>query len=1012
MARLILTSLLITIGVYSNAQFKQVEPQNQRSLQGTIITPSGKLKAVSIDQNAVQYFSVDASNLPKLDVQLRVLARAKDNQPIYIESRSPVLGAMSRQGGISFLKECSKVLKVNNTDKEMVIKKETTDDQGILHIRLTQEYNGVKVYGGEVILHGYKYGQWTLTGRSFPTADINVIPAITMSSARQGAIENIGSISMSTDEEIRNFAGKDLSELVIYHDQGTPGLAYHFTIHKNLMESWEYFVDAQDGNIMKKFKSSCHLHDHGLEGSVDHASLVMDGPAFAMNETDGNGVSRDINTYDVGGTFYLIDGSRDMFNLSASNLPNEPVGAIWTLDGQRSPADNSFTYTHNTDGNNDGWNDLAVSAHYNAGVAYEYFKDVHSRNAINGSGGTVVSFINVNDPNSGGSMGNAFWSGSAMFYGNGDNAFHALPRGLDVAGHEMSHGVIQSTANLQYYGESGAMNESFADIFGAMMDRNDWKIGEDVVKTSFFPSGALRDLEDPNQGLPANDFGRGWQPQTVSQMYTGSEDNGGVHINSGICNHAFYLLATSIGKEKAEKIYYRALTQYLTMSSQFVDLRIAVEKSAQDLYGNTEVQAVQSAFSDVGIGAGPGGNYQDDVVVNPGDDLIIHTDQNRNDLIIVDNQLNLIANPLTDRNPVSRASVTDDGSEIVFVADDGHIYYYLIDYSTGNANETRLSEVGEWRNVVISKDGNRLAALSDNYNSSIYVYDLVTGADFEFELYNPTTADGIATGEVLYADALEFGFSGEKVMYDAANEITGSNGQSIEYWDIGLLEVWNNSADTWALGNIEKLFSQLPEGVSIGNPTFSKNSPYIIALDYISEDEYAVLGVNIETGDVGLLFENQGLGYPSYSRADDKLLFDAPWSGGIDIGVLDVQSDKITAVQGSEVFFKEEARWGVWYANGQRPVAVTDVDASTGKLIIYPNPTEGNLDVTINGELHGSLRLSLVNVDGKLIEEKILDEHSTGNVNFDLSDHPSGVYYVRVVAQGKSTVAKVVRIKN
>ena len=149
-------------------------------------------------------------------------------------------------------------------------------------------------------------------------------------------------------------------------------------------------------------------------------------------------------------------------------------------------------------------------------------------------------------------MGNAFWNGQAIFYGNGDAAFGALAKGLDVAGHEMSHGVIQSTANMEYQGESGALNESFADVFGAMIDRDNWLIGEDIVKKSAFPSGALRNMSDPHNGARTNDFNSGWQPRHYDERYKGTEDNGGVHINSGIPNYAFYKFATSVGKDKAE----------------------------------------------------------------------------------------------------------------------------------------------------------------------------------------------------------------------------------------------------------------------------------------------------------------------------------------------------------------------------------------------------------------------------------------------------------------------------
>ena len=130
----------------------------------------------------------------------------------------------------------------------------------------------------------------------------------------------------------------------------------------------------------------------------------------------------------------------------------------------------------------------------------------------------------------------------------------------------MSHGVIEKSANLRYEGESGALSESFADIFGVMMDRDDWTIGEQVVNTDVFPSGNLRSMEDPKQG------GAQGQPRHVSEQYLGSDDNGGVHINSGICNYAFFLFATAVGKDVAEKVYYRALTNYFIIRFQFRSL--------------------------------------------------------------------------------------------------------------------------------------------------------------------------------------------------------------------------------------------------------------------------------------------------------------------------------------------------------------------------------------------------------------------------------------------------------
>ncbi|MCB0618067.1 MAG: M4 family metallopeptidase, partial [Saprospiraceae bacterium] len=356
-----------------------------------------------------------------------------------------------------------------------------------------------------------------------------------------------------------------------------------------------------------------------------------------------------------------------------------------------------------------------------------------------------------------GPMDNAFWNGFAMFYGNGNVAFQPLARGKDVAGHEMSHGVIQSTANLEYFGESGALNESFADIFGAMIDRDDWRIGEDVVKLSAFPSGALRDLSNPNQGGNGiND--PGWQPDHVNEQYTGSLDNGGVHINSGIPNHAYYLVAQSIGKDEAEQIFYKALDEYLVKSSQFIDCRLAAVQAATDLHGtnSSQVNAVKSAFDAVGIVDGQGGNYQEDFGTNPGDEYLVTTDPNQSALYLYEGGGSPVVEPLSQLDPVNRPSVTDDGSAMVFVAADKTIRVIFFDWAGGTYTEDVLQSDPIWYNVAVSRDGLRLAALTDDPEPLVWVFDYGLGEWRSFELYNPTYTQGVETGDALYADVLEW----------------------------------------------------------------------------------------------------------------------------------------------------------------------------------------------------------------------------------------------------------------
>ena len=198
-----------------------------------------------------------------------------------------------------------------------------------------------------------------------------------------------------------------------------------------------------------------------------------------------------------------------------------------------------------------------------------------------------------------------------MTYGDGNGSTFSPLVTLDICGHEMTHGVTERTAGLVYSNESGALNEAMSDVFGAMVERytegensNTWKIGEDAY-TPATSGDALRYM---------NDTHRGGDPDHYSERYTGSADNGGVHTNSGIANFAFYLLAkggthhlggsmTGIGADKARLIWYRALTSYMTSSTNFKGARTATLNAASALYGtgSAEYNAVASSWSLCGV---------------------------------------------------------------------------------------------------------------------------------------------------------------------------------------------------------------------------------------------------------------------------------------------------------------------------------------------------------------------------------------------------------------------------
>lgn len=894
------------------------------------------------------------------------------------------------------------------------------DELNIWHHKYSVYYNSNEISGSEYIVHIYP-DQTVLANGHVNLPDKILEPGIginlAFNEAKKG-LSNLGFEVMETTDHQLTFAktGLQSSKTAYWFNPESDQwhLVYEFEIFSDVMHKWIVLVDAQSGKALKTISGNCKVHCQHLLKHNEH-ELNPEGAEVSSGK-DLFDITRSMNVWRDGSFLYLIDGSRPMFKASSFKLDN-PVGAIWTLDGLNSKPNNIRVDQVKTSSNT--WSKTAVSAHYNAGLAYEYFLNTHARNSINGKGGTIISIINIIDDNGGG-LDNAFWNGEAMFYGNGAQSFNPLARGLDVAGHEMSHGVIQSTANLAYENEAGAINESFADVFGAMIDRNDWKLGEDVVKLSAFPSGALRDMSNPHNGAQTGDFGR-WQPKHVSEQYRGTADNGGVHINSGIPNHAFYLFVQGIaggneeqGKKTAEKIYYRALSNYLTRSSNFKDLRSAVEQACIDLHGNNSSihNAAKNAFAQVGIGSSgnPGGGgtqYQKDLPVNPGNQYVICTDDFKNGVYLINIQTSQIFQ-LSSRNIVSKPSISDNGSEIYYVGLDSKLYGLFLNQNTRIYEEFVLDQDPIYRNAAISKDGRLLAVLYTQEENKIHIFDFVRQNWKTFTLTNPTTGSGINTSNVRYADFMDFQHSGEYLMYDGLSKLDRNTGGSYEYWDIGFLRVWDNLSSNFGDGHIEKLFSDIPENTSVGNPVFAKNSPYIIAFDYLEEDifgnTFSILGANIETGTVNEIAGNRDdVGFPNYSVDDRFLMYDG-YDNSQDISLVFKQlaSNKIQS-GGNEQLFVSEARWGSFFADGTRVLINTTEIPGITSFVVYPNPVRNRLSLEFESDNSLRGQLNVLNLLGEPILQKSVEVSAGKNqFNLDLNTVSTGVYSLQLItAEGQ-----------
>ncbi|PMB25985.1 peptidase M4 family protein, partial [Fischerella thermalis CCMEE 5319] len=256
-------------------------------------------------------------------------------------------------------------------------------------------------------------------------------------------------------------------------------------------------------------------------------------------------------------------------------------------------------------------NDIAVDEAYDgAGATYDLYYEVFERNSIDDKGLRLDSTVHY-----GVKYDNAFWNGDQMVYGDGDGEiFQRFTKCIDVIGHELTHGVTQYEAGLQYYGESGAINESFSDVFGSLVKQwvkkqtaqeADWIIGEGIFTDKVNGVG-IRSMKAPGTAYDDPVLGKDPQPAHMNDKYTGFEDNGGVHINSGIPNYAFYLAATEIGGyawEKAGKIWYIALRDRLRTRTNFKRAANIIIQVAGELYGqgSQEQNAVQNAWQKVGV---------------------------------------------------------------------------------------------------------------------------------------------------------------------------------------------------------------------------------------------------------------------------------------------------------------------------------------------------------------------------------------------------------------------------
>ncbi len=950
------------------------------------------------------------AEIPSLDVRWD----SGNPVPIYITG-NPLQRSMSMAGSGTihdrtaqeFFRRFAPLLGLDGNGEGLKLAGASTDELGRTHLRFTQVRNALPVIGKEAICG--------IT----PSGDLDLY----MGRLVADAVPATGSFSVSPETALTR-AGAQIAPLRHSHDQqlaagipwdSSPSIERAYAEHGNVLRAvyaielrptpfdrWRCLVDATDGTVLSAFNAVC-----------------SDGPQKAQ-ATDLQGQSRTIDTWLLSGTYFMIDATRPMFS-PQSVFPDKSVGTIITLNANNSDLKN---VTHVTSGNN-SWSDASsVSAHRHAGIVYEYYRTTHNRNSLDNKGGNILSIVNVTQ--NGAPMENAFWNGQFISYGNGGSLFEPFAKALDMSAHEFTHGVTENSAGLEYKNQSGALNESFSDIFAVMVDRDDWTFAEDITRASQqFPNGTARSLEDPhNGGTPGVEA---WQPKHMNEFQTmpESQDNGGVHINSGIPNHAAYLVAMQLGRDKTERIMYRALTTKLTSQARFIDFRLAIIRSAEELYGAPEAQACASACDQVGITDGSPTRKPGDLPPVDGLDrmLFVNTD------LFLPATLWIVTPPGSSQNDFSsisfsgvwsRPSITDDGSIAVFIDDEFNLRAVTL---TGTLNEVVLDNSGIWNSVAVSRDGNLLALTTILLAPELHVFDISgpTIVAHTFPLYTPTYSDTDIPNTAIFADAMEFSLDGSRLLFDLYNEI---NVGSISYgfWDINTMDIWNVKTKSYGTGRIDRVFPQDPE-INIGNPVWAKTKQSVIAFDVQipADDEAWVMAMDVLEGNPTPVAQivSETFGYPTYSGGDNILSFVN--SDAVDVIFnVPMANDAITPA-GAPQGFISEATFPVWFRSGTRPVSVQPSAPTPEGIQLsqnYPNPFNPITMIRFTLEQRAHARLTVHDLLGRQVAtlvDGVLDAgmHASTWTGKDQDGRalPSGVYMYRLSTGHTSVTRRMVLAK-
>ncbi len=526
-----------------------------------------------------------------------VSKRAEANRVVFSTGSQDEL-EMAKQISLEALRGRAANRAIGSVD-EYDVKRVEIDELRMAHTRVQQKVNGIPVWEGEAIVHLKTDGSVSsITDDLKDGISVRTSPDLGEKEAERLASGNYKGRARQTDPSN--------VQMYIYRGEDRDHLTYRIETPRldgtKDTSAPVVFIDAHTGEV------------------VDQYDNLQTGTGSSLY----NGTVS-ISTSLSGANYYMEDTTRRQGTFNMNNTGNTSTGTGGT-QSRYTDADDNWTATNARAG---------VDAHYGAAKTFDYYQSVHGRNGIDGNygPGTTTAISNgvsivASRVHFGSNYNNAFWYQNMMSYGDGNGTTFSPLTSIDVCGHEMTHGVTERSASLTYSKESGALNESWSDIMGSMVElyadggvvtTNTWLIGEDIY-TPGTAGDALRRMDNPNAVGDPDHYSLRLYPGTCTP--SSANDQCGVHTNSSISNHAYYLITaggtnrvsgvtvTGIGATDAAKIFYRALTVYMTASTNFAGARTATLSAATDLFGASSAQynSVATGWCAVGVGTCPGTN--------------------------------------------------------------------------------------------------------------------------------------------------------------------------------------------------------------------------------------------------------------------------------------------------------------------------------------------------------------------------------------------------------------------